>query len=115
MIVSGATMPAAQLAGTRLFDRVIEGPLLPGALDFAREAATRRALPRVRDLIVTHTDAAGFLASARESVAAHYKNLPAPRACIEALAASLGPFDEGLVRERALFTHLVQSPESAAP
>ena len=114
MIVSGATVSAADLAGTRLFDRLIEGELLPGALDFAREVGARRPLPRARDLKVTHADPEGFLASARANVAARYKNLPAPRACVDALAASLGPFDAGLAKERALFMQLVQGPESAA-
>jgi 3-hydroxyacyl-CoA dehydrogenase len=114
MIVSGESVCAADLAGTRLFDRVIEGQLLPAALDFAREVATRRPLPRARDLEVTPADAEILLARARENIAARYKNLPAPRACVDALAASLGAFDEGLVKERALFTQLVQGPESAA-
>ncbi len=76
--------------------------------------AARAALPRARDLTVSHADAAGFLAAARARSAARSPNLPAPGACIDALAASLGPFDAGLEKERALFTQLLQGPESAA-
>jgi len=114
MIVSGASVPVADLAGTHLFDRLIGGALLPEALGFAREVAVRRPLPRARDRNVSQVDAAGLLASARERIAARYPNLPAPRACVDALAAALGPFDEGLLKERALFTQLLQGPESAA-
>jgi 3-hydroxyacyl-CoA dehydrogenase len=45
-------------------------------------------------------------------VAGHY---PAPLACLEAVAAAYDrTFEEGLKRERELFTKLMQSPESAA-
>jgi len=36
MIVSGATVPATQLEGTALFDALIDGDLLDGAVAFAR-------------------------------------------------------------------------------
>jgi 3-hydroxyacyl-CoA dehydrogenase len=114
MIVTGDAASAAELADTHLFDRVIDAELLSGAVGFAREVALRRPLPRVRDRAVIHPDAQGFLAAARARIGAHQKNLPAPIACVDALTASLGPFDEGLVTERALFTRLLQGPESAA-
>jgi 3-hydroxyacyl-CoA dehydrogenase len=114
MIVSGTTLPAQELAGTRLFDRMIIGELLAGAIAFAREVAAVRPLPRVRDLQVRHANAEGFLGFARASVKALAKNFPAPPACVAAVAASLGEFEQGLAEERALFAKLMQSPESAA-
>jgi 3-hydroxyacyl-CoA dehydrogenase len=114
MIVSGATIPSQELAGTRLFDRMIDGELLAGGIAFAREVAALRPLPRVRDLQVRHANAQGFLGFARTTVKARAKSFPAPPACVSAVAASLGEFEEGLAEERALFARLVQSPESAA-
>jgi 3-hydroxyacyl-CoA dehydrogenase len=114
MIVSGNARFSQELAGTRLFDRMIEGDLLAGAIDFARAVAALRPLPRVRDMKVDQAAAEGFLGLARSRVQALAKHYPAPQACIAAVAASLGPFDEGLAEERAHFARLVQSPESAA-
>jgi 3-hydroxyacyl-CoA dehydrogenase len=114
MIVSGATVLSQELADTQLFDRMIEGNLAAGAVEFAREVAALRPLPRVRDLAVQDVNAQELLRLARSSVQAVAKNLPAPPACVAAVAASLGDFDEGLAEERALFVKLVQSPESAA-
>src|SRR5476649_2905785 len=60
MIVSGEPVKGELLAaapGQRLFDRIVEGDLMDGALAFAREVAARRPLPRVRDLPVKHASA----------------------------------------------------------
>jgi 3-hydroxyacyl-CoA dehydrogenase len=114
MIVSGATVASDELADTRLFDRMIDGELLAGALAFASTVAAVRPLPRVRDLQVRHANPEGFLGFARTQVQALAKNQPAPPACVAAVAAALGAFDEGLAKERELFAQLMQSPESAA-
>jgi 3-hydroxyacyl-CoA dehydrogenase len=114
MIVSGTTVLSQELADTRLFDRMIDGELATGAIEFAREVAAVRPLPRVRDLTVHHVNAEEFLGLARTSVKALAERFPAPPACVAAVAASLGDFAQGLAEERALFVKLVQSPESAA-
>jgi 3-hydroxyacyl-CoA dehydrogenase len=114
MIASGGTVRCDELADTRLFDRMIDGELLAGAVAFAGDVAALRPLPRVRDLEVRHANAEGFLGFARASVHALAKGFPAPPACVAAVAASLGAFEAGLAEERALFARLVQSPESAA-
>ena len=114
MIVSGSTFAAEQFAGTALFDRVIEGELMPGALAFAAELAARRPLPLLRNTPVRYRQADAFLQFCRNSVRAVARNFPAPLACLDALAASLGDFETGLKKERELFTALMQTPESAA-
>jgi 3-hydroxyacyl-CoA dehydrogenase len=114
MIVSGSTVTAGQFAGTALFDRMIEGELLTGALAFAQEIAARRPLPLLRDTAVRYRQADAFLQFCRNSVRAVSRNFPAPLACLEALAASLGDFEAGLKKERELFTALMLTPESAA-
>jgi 3-hydroxyacyl-CoA dehydrogenase len=114
MIVSGTTQSAQELATTGLFDRLVDGDLLEGAIAFTREVAALRPLPRLRDLRVQHANAEGFLGFARASVEALAKYYPAPPACVEAVASSLGDFDDGLAAERALFAKLILSPESAA-
>jgi 3-hydroxyacyl-CoA dehydrogenase len=115
MIVSGATMPAARLADTRLFDALLEGDLVEGAVGFAEGVAARRPLPLLRNLKVAHPDAEAFLAAARAEVGATSKGYPAPLKCVEALAAAASqPFAEGLLTERALFVDLLNTTESSA-
>ncbi|HEV2609209.1 MAG TPA: enoyl-CoA hydratase/isomerase family protein, partial [Noviherbaspirillum sp.] len=97
MIVSGSIVPASNLAGTALFDEVVEDELLPAALAFAGKVIDeKRPLKRVRDIRITEPDAEAFLQFARNSVAAATKHFPAPLKCAEAVGASYyKPFDEG--------------------
>ena len=118
MIVSGEAVRSEQLAqipGQMLFDRIVEGDLLAGAVSFAEEVAERRPLPLVRDLKATHPNADAWFQFARNTVGAMAKGFPAPLKCIDAVAASVRkPFDEGLRIEREMFVLLMNSPESRA-
>ena len=116
MIVSGTPVPSEKLAKTALFDQMIEGDLLQGALAFARTVVDeKRPLKLVRNLKVEHPNPEAFLQFAANTVATVARNYPAPPACVEALkaAASL-PFEQGLKKERDLFLMLMQTPESKA-
>jgi 3-hydroxyacyl-CoA dehydrogenase len=116
MIVSGASVPASQLAKTTLFDAMIEGDPVAGAVAFANKVvAEQRPLKRVRDIRIDYPDAEGFFQFARNTVGTVAKGLPAPLKCIDAVeAAAEKPFEEGLRAERELFLSLMQSPESRA-
>ena len=118
MIVGGEPVAAerlAGLAGQRLFDRIVDGDVLPAALAFAAEVAHRRPLPRVRDLSVVHANGEAYLQFARNTVGALSKNYPAPLKCIDAVAAALAlPFEAGMALERTLFAALMATPESSA-
>jgi 3-hydroxyacyl-CoA dehydrogenase len=116
MIVSGNPVKSEKFKGTRLFDEIVEGDLLAGAVAFARKVvAEHRGLPKVRDLKVEHDNAEAFLQFARTTVKSVAKNFPAPARCIDAIAGALGDsFEEGLARERAMFLEMVQTPESKA-
>ncbi len=116
MIVSGAPAQRERAQDSALFDAVVDGDVLPAALDFARQVVTdRRPLKRVRDVKLSLPDADAFFQFARNSVAAAAKNFPAPLKCVDAVAASVSmPFEQGLAYERELFNQLVQTPESRA-
>jgi 3-hydroxyacyl-CoA dehydrogenase len=115
MIVSGETVPSEKLAGTSLFDEVVDAGLLERALEFAGRIADSRPLKRVRDIKISLPNAEGFFQFARNTVGAVAKNYPAPLKCIDAVAAAVSlPFDEGVRLERELFLQLMQSPESRA-
>ncbi len=116
MIVSGAAVPSEQFKGTALFDEMVEGDLLQGALAFARKVvAENRPAKRVRDIQIDYPNAEAFFQFARNTVGAVAKNFPAPLKCVEAVAAAVAkPFEEGLRLEREFFLYLVQTPESKA-
>ena len=116
MIVSGAPVPARDLAENGLFDLVAEGDVVAAAIAFAHAAAKdRRHLRRLRDQRIELPVAEAFFRFARNTIAARSPRLPAPARCVDAVAASvLRPFDEGLRYERELFLQLVATPESRA-
>ena len=115
MIVSGTPVMSEKLAGTKLFDQMIDGELLAGAIAFAKGIADQRPLPKVRDIRVHYKNADGYLQFARNTVRAVAANYPAPQKCVEAVAAAVTKkFDDGLKFERDLFLELVQTPESKA-
>ena len=116
MIVSGASVPCERFRDTPLFDAVIDGDFLRGALAFAASTAARaRPLPRVRDIVIRYPNAEALFQFARNTVGALARGFPAPLKCIDAVAAAVAkPFEEGLRYERELFIQLVQTPESGA-
>ena len=118
MIVGGEPVRSellAQVPGQRLFDRVIEGELLAGALAFAAEVADARPLPVVRELACAHPDGDAFFGFARNSVKAVSRNFPAPARCVDAVEqATRTRFEDGLKFEREAFAALMVTPESKA-
>ena len=117
IIVSGDPVPATLAAKTGVIDKIIEGDLLEGALDYARGLAARKApLRKVRDLKVdTGNILSGFFDEARKRVAKEKKNLFAPQRIVDALeAAATLPFDKGMARERELFLQCAQNSQSKA-
>ncbi len=115
MIVSGTPVASEKLAKTKLFDELIEGDLMTGALNFAERVAATRPLPKVRDLKVDYPNHEAFLQFSRNTVKAMAGPFPAPLQCVEAVAASITKkFDDGIAFERSLFVDLVQTTESKA-
>jgi 3-hydroxyacyl-CoA dehydrogenase len=115
MIVSGTPVSAGKFAGTRLFDEIVEDDVLGAAIEFARAAASAPyPHPSLRDLEVRHENAEGYLGVARQTVASQAGKFPAPLRCVEAVAASLKPFDQGLADERDHFVYLLGTPQARA-
>ena len=115
MIVTGNPSPSETLAGTKLFDRMIEGDLMAGAVAFAAEIAGRRPLPKVRDITIDFSNQETFFESARKTVGDAAKHFPAPLKCVECVAAAVNlPFEEGMKVERENFLILVETTESKA-
>jgi 3-hydroxyacyl-CoA dehydrogenase len=116
MIVSGEPARSDDLADGTLFDEIIAGDLVEGAVAFARKVAAKGGpLPRVRDREIEASGADEILQRARDGIAAASVRFPAPGKCIESVEYGLRHgFDAGLIREREGFTALVQTPESRA-
>jgi 3-hydroxyacyl-CoA dehydrogenase len=114
VMIGGEPVPAPLLAKTPLIDRLAEGDLLAAAVDFAvGVAAQARPHPRVRDRTVRDRDLEAVAQFARNTVKSAFPALPAPLACVDAVAAAATlPFEDGLAEERRLFTRLFTSPES---
>ena len=115
MIVSGTPVAAGKLAGTKLFDRVVDADVLQAAIEVAGDAVASGVLPKVRDWKIEHPNAEGFLGFARTAVAAASANYPAPLKCLDAIEAAVKlPFDQGIQAEREGFSLLIQTSESKA-
>src|SRR5476649_991801 len=115
MIVSGNPVLSEKLAGTRLFDQMIEGDLMTGAIAFAEKVAAIRPLPKVRDIKVDYPNHEAFFQFARNTVGAMAKNFPAPLKCVNCVAAAASmKFEDGLKVERENFLALMQTTESKA-
>ncbi|MFM7524747.1 MAG: 3-hydroxyacyl-CoA dehydrogenase NAD-binding domain-containing protein [Betaproteobacteria bacterium] len=115
MIVHCAPVRSEKLSDTRLFDHLIDGDLLDGAITFAREIADVRPLPQVGALQMNEPESAQVIQAARDRVQAQATYYPALSRCIDAVEAAVRlPFEEGLAFEREQFLYLVQTIESKA-
>ena len=115
MIVSGTLVASEKLAKTALFNEMIVGDLLQGAIVFAEKTADTRPLPCVRDIKIDYPNYEAFLQFSRNTVRAMAGPFPAPLKCVEAVAAAVtNKFEDGLLVERNLFVELMQTTESKA-
>jgi len=119
MCAGGQPIGAAEALKFGIVDRVVEGDLLAGAIDFARELTASGKPPRkARDLNEKLADAAAntaAIAAVREATAKRARGLIAPLKAIDAVeAATKLPFDQGLKRERELFEECLFSDQSKA-
>jgi 3-hydroxyacyl-CoA dehydrogenase len=119
MCVTGKPIKAAEALGLGLIDRVVDGDLVTGAVEFAREQADRGSThPRTRartDRLPSPDALPAMLAAGRELAKKVRRNLEAPRAVNDAIeAAATLPFDEGCVRERGIFNDCAKSEQCKA-
>jgi len=117
MCTDGKPVPAPEAFRLGILDRIIEGDLLVGAVNFAREVSGKPA-PKTRernDKLGSEAENAPIFAAALENVQKKQRGLKAPLAAIEAVAAATKlPFDSGCAVERKLFTECLFSDQSKA-
>jgi 3-hydroxyacyl-CoA dehydrogenase len=115
LMASGEPVAAARAAELGLVDKVVSGDLREEALAYARALVAEQApVRRTRDLGVVPVDDA-VLDELQKQVAKGAKGQIAPLKMLEAVRGALTlPFDEGLARERSLFSELMRGPQARA-
>lgn len=115
LITSGQPIVAARAAKLGLIDRVIDGDLRVGALDWCRELIASGAAPRKSSELPVENVDTGVWTDYRNKLAKRARGQIAPQKIVDCIeAAATLPFDEGLARERKLFMECMQGPQSAA-
>ncbi len=119
MCVTGKPIKAREALAIGLIDRIIEGDLVAGAVEFARTAADFGGeQPKTRERIdrLPSPDALPAMVAAGKDLAKKTRrNLEAPRAVVDAIeAAATLPFDEGCVREQGIFADCAKSEQCKA-
>ncbi len=118
LIVNGDPIPAQRAQEIGLVDQVVgDGTLEADAVAFARTkigASPPRTRDRADKIDADRMDPGVFDRFGKDN-ARKMRGFEAPVACIQAVKAAVElPFDEGLKRERELFTQLVQGGQSKA-
>jgi 3-hydroxyacyl-CoA dehydrogenase len=117
MIAGGDPIGAKQAHETGLVDGIAAGDLRAAAVAFAEKAVRERLpLTRIRDMTAKlAVPEADFFKNYRGALAKRRRGLEAPQACVDAVeAAATLPFDQGLKRERELFSKLLSGEQSKA-
>lgn len=114
MMTSGKHMGAIDAAKAGIVDRLIEdGDLTAGAIVFANELVAAGKPPRRISELSVEPVPAGFFDEFRKKIEHRTRGLVSPEKIILCVEASIEmPFDEGVVRERALFQECVDTPQS---
>lgn len=115
-MLNGQPQSAQALAGSGLFDRVVDADAVGAACDLARQWAEPSARPlaaRERTLADAAT-VAEQVAAARAKLNPRQRLQPAYAALLDAVACATRPFAEGAQRERELFLQLLSTPAAQA-
>lgn len=117
LMTSGEKVPAEQARELGLIDRVLEGDLREGALNYARDClAGGLGVRRIRDMqIPVDSGDQQTLDAYRNQLAKRKRGQEAPQRIVDCVEIALNrPFDEGLAFERSQFVECTQSDQSAA-
>jgi len=117
LISSGNPISATTAQGMGLIDRIIDGDLLQGALEFANSlVADNASLKRIRDITIDPaTIADQFFDDYRAKLARRARGQIAPQHIVSCVEAAVNlPFDEGIQLERDRFIECRDSSQSGA-
>jgi 3-hydroxyacyl-CoA dehydrogenase len=118
LMISGEHISAARALSLGLVDRILDGDLLTGALEFAEQAVEEnRPLRVVSQTAATFkaSSVAEYFAEIRAGLQKKRRDELAPFLIVDCVEAAVNlPIAEGLAIEERLFDQCVQSPQSRA-
>ena len=118
MCVSGKPIKAPEALKLGLIDSIIDGDLRKGAIAFATEAIGRKSHPRTRDRrdrLGSPEENLPVLAAGREQAAKIRRNMKAPLAVIDAIAAAATlTWEQGIAKEREIADSCLASDQALA-
>ncbi len=119
MCTLGSTVKALEALKCGIIDELIEGDIVAGAVEYAREVIAGGRPPRrtrdQSDRMGDPTSNAQLFATARDEVRKRERGRVAPLKAIDAIeAATQLPFEKGIAREAELFEECLFSDESKA-
>ncbi len=112
MCISGRPIKADAALTLGLIDKILEGDLLAGAIEFARSALViRKTRERTEKLVHDPKIFEAGVETARKT----RRNMTAPLAAVKAIEAAVTlPFDQGCLRERELMREQLNSDQARA-
>ncbi|WBU59227.1 3-hydroxyacyl-CoA dehydrogenase NAD-binding domain-containing protein [Paracoccus albus] len=110
IITSGRQVPVREAISLGIIDGLDYDTPRGAALTLAHEILSGEIQTRRTGHIAFTPDQA-VLVAAKAKLATKRSALPAPLKCVDAIAASALPIEEGMKVERALFLELMESPE----
>lgn len=119
MVTSGTPIGAAEALECGLVDKIVEGDLRAGAVNFLKDVlASNTPLSRIRDRdekLSSAKENPGVFDAARAAIARKTRGYLAPEYNIRCIEAAVNqPFDEGMKTEAKLFMELMSGPQSTA-
>ena len=119
MVVQGDPVPASKAESMGLVDKIVgEDSLAADALAFANEVKTKSDHPKSSERSDKIHDAVkdpAVFSNFMEKNGRKMRGFDAPLACIEAIKGAVElPYEEGVKKERELFTNLVTGSQSKA-
>ncbi len=114
MCAMGDPVPAPQALEMGAIDKIVEGDLVAGAVEFAKSVAAK-PVRKTRELTAKLGADEAELAALREQVKKAKRNLNAPLVAFDAVVmASKVPFEEGIKKELELFKQCLAATEAKA-
>ena len=116
-VVFGRPVGAGKALEMGAIDEIADGDLEADAIAYAERLAAKGAsLRKISEMPISQTpETEAAIANFRARIAKERRGFFAPERCIDAVEAAVTlPFDEGMVKERALFTECMEHPQSRA-
>ncbi len=119
LITSGKLISIEEACSIGLIDKILPDDLIPHTLDFVhQQLQANKPIRRTKDLDPTpetRKEHKSTFSHFRSNLEKRVRGFDAPLACVDCIEAAVTlPFQEGLAREREIFSQLLASDQSKA-